>query len=137
MGLGSAALAAVMPLSLLVAYGALKLGASLFNELRDAIFSRVRHGAMRRVSTRMLDHLHRLSPGRPAVRRGDLRRPAVLELNGGGRELEVRERLLAAEARGMEEALRAFVRRLSQLSPEGARRALELVPQLYEAEHPA
>ena len=35
---------------------------------------------------------------------------------GGGRELEVRERLLAAEARGMEEAVRAFVRRLSQLS---------------------
>ena len=56
---------------------------------------------------------------------------------GGGRELEVRERLLAAEARGMEERLRGFVRRLSQLSPEGARRVLELVPQLYEAEHPA
>ena len=56
---------------------------------------------------------------------------------GGGRELEVRERLLAAEARGMEEPVRTFVRRLSQLSPEGARRVLELVPQLYEAEHPA
>jgi hypothetical protein len=56
---------------------------------------------------------------------------------GGGRELEVLERLLAAEARGMEEALRGFVRPFSQLSPEGARRALELVPQLCEAEHPA
>ena len=55
---------------------------------------------------------------------------------GGGRELEVRERLLAAEARGMEEALRAFVHRLSQLSAEGARRVLELVPQLCEVEHP-
>ena len=43
------------------AYGALKLASSLFNELRDAVFSRVRHGAMRQVSTRVLDHLHRLS----------------------------------------------------------------------------
>lgn len=51
----------VLPLAFLLAYGALKLASSLFNELRDAIFSRVRHGAMRRVSTRVLDHLHRLS----------------------------------------------------------------------------
>ncbi len=51
----------VLPLAFLLAYGALKLASSLFNELRDAIFSRVRHGAMRQVSTRMLDHLHRLS----------------------------------------------------------------------------
>jgi len=51
----------VLPLAFLLAYGALKLSSSLFNELRDAIFSRVRHGAMRRVSTRVLDHLHRLS----------------------------------------------------------------------------
>jgi len=51
----------MLPLAFLLAYGALKLASSLFNELRDAIFSRVRHGAMRRVSTRVLDHLHRLS----------------------------------------------------------------------------
>ncbi len=51
----------VLPLAFLLAYGALKLASSLFNELRDAIFSRVRHGAMRQVSTRVLDHLHRLS----------------------------------------------------------------------------
>ena len=35
-------LAAVLPLSLLVAYGALKLAASLFNELRDVVFAKAR-----------------------------------------------------------------------------------------------
>ncbi len=51
----------VLPLTFLLAYGALKLASSLFNELRDAVFARVRHGAMRQISTRVLDHLHRLS----------------------------------------------------------------------------
>jgi ABC-type transport system involved in Fe-S cluster assembly fused permease/ATPase subunit len=51
----------VLPLSLLLAYGVLRLASSLFNELRDSIFSRVRYGAMRQISTRVLDHLHRLS----------------------------------------------------------------------------
>jgi ATP-binding cassette subfamily B protein len=51
----------VLPLSLLLAYGALKLSGSLFNELRDVIFARVRFRAMRRLSTRVLSHLHRLS----------------------------------------------------------------------------
>lgn len=56
-----AALAAVLPLSLLLAYGLLKLGASMFNELRDVVFAKVRYRAMRRLSTRVLEHLHRLS----------------------------------------------------------------------------
>lgn len=51
----------VLPLSLLLAYGALKLGAALFNELRDVVFARVRYRAMRRLSTRVLGHLHALS----------------------------------------------------------------------------
>jgi ATP-binding cassette subfamily B protein len=51
----------VLPLALLLGYGALRLASSLFNELRDSLFARVRHGAMRQVSTRVLDHLHRLS----------------------------------------------------------------------------
>jgi len=51
----------VLPLTLLLGYGALRLASSLFNELRDSLFARVRHGAMRQVSTRVLDHLHRLS----------------------------------------------------------------------------
>ena len=50
-----------LPLALVFGYGALRLASTLFNELRDAVFARVRHGAMRKVSTRVLDHLHRLS----------------------------------------------------------------------------
>jgi ATP-binding cassette subfamily B protein len=51
----------ILPLSLLLAYGALKLGSALFNELRDVVFARVRYRAMRRLSTRVLEHLHALS----------------------------------------------------------------------------
>jgi ATP-binding cassette subfamily B protein len=51
----------VLPLALLLAYGLLKLCSSLFNELRDAVFARVRYHAMRRLSTRVLKHLHGLS----------------------------------------------------------------------------
>ncbi len=51
----------VLPVALLLGYGALKLASSLFNELRDTVFARVRHGAMRKVSVRVLEHLHRLS----------------------------------------------------------------------------
>ncbi|HWS03911.1 MAG TPA: ABC transporter ATP-binding protein/permease [Gammaproteobacteria bacterium] len=50
-----------LPLALLLGYGALRLCSSLFNELRDAVFARVRHGAMRSVSVRVLEHLHQLS----------------------------------------------------------------------------
>ena len=50
-----------VPLGLLAAYGLLRLSNSLFNELRDSVFARVRHGAMRSVSVRTLEHLHRLS----------------------------------------------------------------------------
>ena len=51
----------VLPFSLLLAYGALKLGSALFNELRDVVFARVRYRAMRRLSTQVLSHLHALS----------------------------------------------------------------------------
>jgi ABC-type transport system involved in Fe-S cluster assembly fused permease/ATPase subunit len=50
-----------LPLALLLGYGALRLASSAFNELRDALFARVRYRAMHRLSTRVLDHLHRLS----------------------------------------------------------------------------
>ncbi|TCT20316.1 ABCB family ABC transporter ATP-binding protein/permease [Thiobaca trueperi] len=53
--------ALILPFSLLLAYGLLKLSAALFNELRDVVFARVRYRAMRRLSTRVLEHLHRLS----------------------------------------------------------------------------
>ena len=54
-------LALVLPLGLLLGYGGLRLAGSLFNELRDAVFARVRYHAMRRLSLKVLDHLHRLS----------------------------------------------------------------------------
>ncbi|MCP5406916.1 MAG: ABC transporter ATP-binding protein/permease [Chromatiaceae bacterium] len=51
----------VVPVALLLGYGALRLSSSLFNELRDVVFARVRYHAMRRLSTRVLAHLHSLS----------------------------------------------------------------------------
>ena len=51
----------VLPVSLLLAYGALKLGSALCNELRDILFARVRYRAMRRLTVRTLAHLHELS----------------------------------------------------------------------------
>jgi ABC-type transport system involved in Fe-S cluster assembly fused permease/ATPase subunit len=53
--------ALVVPLALLLGYGALKLSAALFNELRDLVFARVRYRAMRRLATKVLEHLHLLS----------------------------------------------------------------------------
>lgn len=47
-----------VPLMLVVAYGALRFGSTLFSELRDAIFARVAERAMRRVSLRVFKHLH-------------------------------------------------------------------------------
>ncbi len=58
---GTEAQLLVLPVSLLIAYGLLKLGSALFNELRDVVFARVRFRAMRRLSTRVLTHLHALS----------------------------------------------------------------------------
>jgi ATP-binding cassette subfamily B protein len=60
-GMQGVAQTLVLPVGLLLAYGALKLSASLFNELRDAVFARVRFRAMRRLSTRVVEHLHALS----------------------------------------------------------------------------
>ncbi len=54
-------LALVLPVMLLLAYGTLRLASSLFNELRDVLFTRVRYRAMRRLTIRTLRHLHDLS----------------------------------------------------------------------------
>ncbi len=53
--------ALALPVMLLLVYGVLKLFASLFNELRDALFARVRYRAMRHVGNRVLQHLYNLS----------------------------------------------------------------------------
>ncbi len=52
---------ATLPIVLLLAYGVLRLAGSAFNELRDVVFAKVRHGTMRELSLKSLDHLHKLS----------------------------------------------------------------------------
>lgn len=51
----------VLPITLLLAYGLMRAASSMFNELRDSIFARVRYRAIRRLSTQMLQHMYRLS----------------------------------------------------------------------------
>ncbi|MBC8519659.1 MAG: ABC transporter ATP-binding protein/permease [Gammaproteobacteria bacterium] len=53
--------ALVLPLALLVGYGLMRAGSAFFNELRDAIFAKVRHGIVREISIRFMSHLHNLS----------------------------------------------------------------------------
>ncbi|WP_020557963.1 ABCB family ABC transporter ATP-binding protein/permease [Thiofilum flexile] len=48
----------VLPIALLLGYGLLRLLSAAFNELRDVVFARVRYRAMRRLSLRVLEHLH-------------------------------------------------------------------------------
>jgi ATP-binding cassette subfamily B protein len=50
-----------LPMVLLLAYGALRLVNSGFNELRDVIFAKVRYHAMHRLSREVLEHLYHLS----------------------------------------------------------------------------
>ena len=50
----------ILPLGLLLAYGALRLASSLFNELRDAIFAKVRYHAMHLIALGVFKHLHTL-----------------------------------------------------------------------------
>ncbi|MEO5694010.1 MAG: ABC transporter ATP-binding protein/permease [Usitatibacter sp.] len=57
---GPAAIAAV-PVTLLLAYGALRLSSTIFNELRDVVFVKVAQRAMRRIALEVFHHLHALS----------------------------------------------------------------------------
>ena len=50
-----------LPVLLLAGYGALRLGSTLFGELRDAIFAKVTQRAIRRVAITVFSHLHALS----------------------------------------------------------------------------
>ena len=50
----------ILPLGLLFAYGLLRLASSLFNELRDAIFAKVRYHAMHLIALGVFKHLHTL-----------------------------------------------------------------------------
>lgn len=50
----------VLPLSLLIAYGVLRLSTVLMGELRDLVFGRVTERSMRRVALKVFQHLHAL-----------------------------------------------------------------------------
>ncbi len=51
----------VVPVALIIAYGLLRLSASLFTELRELLFSRVTESAVRTVALKVFQHLHALS----------------------------------------------------------------------------
>jgi ATP-binding cassette, subfamily B, heavy metal transporter len=51
----------VLPVFLLVAYGALRLANSTFGELRDAVFAKVTQRSIRRVALKVFEHLHNLA----------------------------------------------------------------------------
>jgi ATP-binding cassette, subfamily B, heavy metal transporter len=49
-----------VPVALILAYGLLRFGTTLFGELRDAVFSRVAERGMRRISLEVFTHMHKL-----------------------------------------------------------------------------
>lgn len=51
----------VLPLGLVLGYGALRFASTLFGEIRDAVFAKVTQRAIRRVALRVFRHLHGLS----------------------------------------------------------------------------
>jgi len=51
----------VVPVALLVAYGALRLSTSFFTELRELIFAKATEGTARSISLQVFRHLHALS----------------------------------------------------------------------------
>lgn len=53
--------ALMVPVSLIAAYGLLRLMSTLFGELRDAVFAKVTQRAIRRVALQVFVHLHSLS----------------------------------------------------------------------------
>jgi len=58
---GDARALAVVPLGLLLAYGALRLSTSLFTELRELTFAKATEGTARSISLQVFRHLHDLS----------------------------------------------------------------------------
>ena len=51
----------ILPIGLIVAYGAARIGSQVFGQLRDAVFVRVSQHAVRAVALTTFRHLHRLS----------------------------------------------------------------------------
>ena len=51
----------VLPIGLLITYGSLRLGMTVFNELREFLFARVTQRAIRTIALKVFRHLHGLS----------------------------------------------------------------------------
>ena len=51
----------VVPLGIIVAYGFLRIFASVFTELREALFAKVTQNAVRKVALQVFEHLHSLA----------------------------------------------------------------------------
>ena len=51
----------VVPVSLLITYGALRFSTTLFTELRELVFAKATEGATRRIALQVFEHLHGLS----------------------------------------------------------------------------
>jgi ATP-binding cassette subfamily B protein len=58
---GDPAALLVVPVGLLLAYGALRVMTSLFTELRELVFAKATQGASRRIALQTFEHLHALS----------------------------------------------------------------------------
>ena len=58
---GSAQALLVVPLGLIVAYGALRLSNTVFTELRELVFAKATEGATRSIALQVFGHLHALS----------------------------------------------------------------------------
>ena len=58
---GEPAAVLVLPVALLVAYGALRLTTSTFTELRELVFAKVTQRAVRNIALQVFGHLHALS----------------------------------------------------------------------------
>jgi len=51
----------VVPVGIILAYGLLRISASLFTELREALFAKVTQNAVRKVALKVFKHLHSLA----------------------------------------------------------------------------
>lgn len=51
----------IVPAGLILAYGLLRISASLFTELRESLFARVTQNAVRKVALKVFEHLHSLA----------------------------------------------------------------------------
>ena len=58
---GDPAAVLVVPVGMLLAYGALRFSTSLFTELRDLVFAKATQGAARSIALKTFEHLHALS----------------------------------------------------------------------------